>query len=351
MTSRVGIALAAACVLPLLIACQAEPPGAASVNAGGPEGAEIAAEIDGEVITVAELDEWIRNDLFDAQARGGASKLYQLRSKAMEQMLEERVLEAAAKRRGISSDEVLRLAIEELGPVSDEEVAAFHAENKSRLGEAALEKLSPQIRRFLQSQRTTTAKTGLREEAKLTIHLEPPRFKITADGPSKGPADAAVTIVEFSDFQCPYCQRALPTINEILEKYPEDVRVVYRHLPLDRIHKSARGAAEAAACAEDQQQFWPYHDKLFANNRALEKEDLLRYAGELDLDASRFATCLEDRTFQAKVETDLQAAQSAGITGTPAFVVNGVLLSGARPPADFYRIIDAELQRIASESS
>jgi protein-disulfide isomerase len=351
MSSRVGTALAAACVIPLMIACQAEPPGADSASSESPEGAEIAAEVDGEAITVAELDEWIRNDLFEAKARGGASKLYQLRSSALDRILEERVIDAAAKRRGISNSEVLRLEIEELGPVSDEEVEAFFAENKSRLGESTLEKLSPQIRRFIESQRTTTAKANLREEAKVVTHLEPPRYKITAEGPSKGPADAAVTIVEFSDFQCPYCQRALPTLNDVLEKYPGKVRVVYRHLPLDRIHKRARPAAEAAACAEDQQQFWPYHDKLFANNRALEKEDLIRYASEVGLDDARFAECIDERTFQAKVEADLQAAQTAGISGTPAFVVNGVLLSGARPPADFYRIIDAELQRIAKESS
>ncbi len=351
MSSRVGIALAAACVLPLVIACQAEPRSSDSASAEGSADGEIAAEVDGGVITVAELDEWIRNDLFQAQARGGASKLYPLRSSALEKVLEKRILEAAAKRRGISSDELLRLEIEALGPVSDEEIAAFHAKNESRFGESTLEQLSPQIRRFLQGQRTTKAKTGLREKAKVTIHLEPPRFKIAADGPFKGRADAAVTIIEFSDFQCPYCQRALPTIKQVLEKYPEDVRVVYRHLPLDSIHKRARPAAEAAACAEDQQQFWPYHDKLFANNRALEKEDLLRYASELDLDGARFQKCLDGRAFRAKVESDLQAARTAGITGTPAFVVNGVLLSGARPPADFYQIIDAELQRIASDSS
>ena len=351
MSSRVGIALAAACVLPLMIACQAEPPGADSAGPGSPESTEIAAEVDGEAITVAELDEWIRNDLFEAQARGGASKLYDLRSSALDRILEERVIEAAAKRRGISSDDVLRLEIEGLGPVSDEEVEAFYTENQSRLGESTLEQLSPQIRRFIESQRTTTAKASLREEAKVVTHLEPPRYEITADGPSKGPADAPVTIVEFSDFQCPYCQRALPVIDDVLEKYPNDVRVVYRHLPLDSIHKRARPAAEASACADAQQQFWPYHDKLFANNRALEKDDLIRYASEVGLDGARFAECVDGRTFQAKVDADLRAAQTAGISGTPAFVVNGVLLTGARPPADFYRIIDAELQRIASESS
>ena len=351
MSSRVGIARAAACVLPLVMACQAEPPGEDSESVEASKGAEVAAEIDGQAITVAELDERIRNDLFEAAARGGAPKLYELRSKALDKILEERVLEAAAQRHGISSDAVMQLEIEKLGPVTDEEVEAFYAENKSRFGDSKLEKLSPQIQRFLTSQRHSTAKSGLRGEAKVSVLIEPPRFNITADGPSKGPANAPVTIVEFSDFQCPYCQRALPVIDDLLEKYPNDVRVVYRHLPLDSIHKRARPAAEASACADAQQQFWPYHDKLFANNRKLEKDDLLRYANELGLDESRFEQCFEDRTFQSKVDSDFQAARAAGITGTPAFVVNGVLLSGARPSAEFYRIIDAELERIASGSS
>ena len=100
-------------------------------------------------------------------------------------------------------------------------------------------------------------------------------------------------------------------MSQVLEKYPEDVRLVYRHLPLDRIHPSARGAAEAAACAEEQGQFWAYHDKLFANNRALGKEDLLRYATDAGLDATSFQACVDERRFKDKVETDLQAARAS----------------------------------------
>jgi protein-disulfide isomerase len=163
------------------------------------------------------------------------------------------------------------------------------------------------------------------------------------DAPIRGDKDAKLTIVEFSDFQCPYCQRAMGTLEQVLAKYPADVRVVYRHLPLDRIHPNARPAAEASACADEQGRFWEYHDKLFQNNRALAREDLVRYAGEVGLDAARFQACVDERRFKDKVEADLQAAREVGITGTPAFVVNGTLLSGAQPPEEFYEVIDAVL--------
>jgi protein-disulfide isomerase len=179
----------------------------------------------------------------------------------------------------------------------------------------------------------------------VTIHIEAPRIDVAATGPAKGPADARVTIVEFSDFQCPFCQRVLPTLERVLETYPEDVRIVYRHLPL-RSHGRARPAAEASLCAADQDGFWPYHDALFANTKALADEDLVRYAAESGLDAERFQRCLEERRFAAQVDEDAAAARGAGITGTPAFVVNGILLSGARPFEDFARVIDAELDRL-----
>jgi protein-disulfide isomerase len=168
---------------------------------------------------------------------------------------------------------------------------------------------------------------------------------VPADGPSRGPEDAPITIVEFSDFQCPFCRRVLPTLEQVMEKYPGQVRVVYRNLPL-RSHKRARPAAEAALCANDQGQFWPYHDMLFENTRQLSDEDLLRYAGEVGLDSDQFQACYDEQRFAQQVSDDMAAARAAGANGTPAFFVNGVLLSGAKPPADFFRVIDAELERL-----
>ena len=132
-------------------------------------------------------------------------------------------------------------------------------------------------------------------------------------------------------------------LKEIVARYPDDVRIVYRHLPLERIHKRARPAAEASFCADEQGKFWDYHDVLFANAKALSDEDLKQYAQDLDLDVAAWSQCLEEGTTSARVDADLEAGQAVGITGTPAFVVNGFLLSGSRPLQEFVEVIDAEL--------
>jgi protein-disulfide isomerase len=331
----------AVCLASLLGACTGRQAGEPAASDSPP-----AAEIDGRVITVAELDDRIKEELFRSRA-GSPAKLYELRSDMLEQMIHEQLLEAEAKRRGVPAEAVLDLELKEMGPVAEEDVVAFYQQNFEKEGAPKLDEIRPQIQRYLESRRAAEVPQKLRERAKVTVHLEAPRFDVAADGPSKGPSGARITIVEFSDFQCPYCQRSLATIQQVLAKYPSDVRLVYRHLPLDRIHPHARGAAEASACADEQGLFWDYHDKLFQNNRALAKEDLLRYASETGLDAPRFQACVEERRFKDKVEADLQAARAVGITGTPAFVVNGVLLSGAQPPEEFYEIIDAALAKAA----
>lgn len=317
----------------------------ASTTAG--EVSEVAAEVDGASISVAELDERIKEELFRSRA-GDPAKLYELRSDMLEEMIRERLLEAEASRRGVSAEGVVELELKEMGPVPEEEVVAFYEQNFAKQGDRKLEDIRDQIQRYLESRRAAEVPRRLRERATVEVHLKAPRYEVAAEGPSKGPADARITIVEFSDFQCPYCQRAAATVEAVLAKYPEDVRFVYRHLPLDRIHPNARGAAEAAACADEQGQFWAYHDKLFENNRALGKEDLLRYATDAGLDAARFQACFDERRFKDKVEADLQAARAVGISGTPAFVVNGILLSGAQPAEAFYKVIDQELARPAA---
>jgi protein-disulfide isomerase len=326
--------------------------GACSQGGGAPAqgGSEPAAEIDGRVITLEELDERIKEELFQSRA-GSPAKLYELRSDVLEQMIRERLLEAEGKRRGVPPEAVVELEVKEMDPVSEEQILAFYQENFQKSGEVELAQVRPQIERYLESRRAAEVPRRLRERAEVEVFLEAPRFDVAADGPSKGPADARVTIIEFSDFQCPYCQRTLGTLEQVLAKYPNDVRLVYRHLPLDRIHPHARGAAEASACAQEQGGFWPFHDKLFQNNRALGKEDLLRYAGETGLDQERFKLCVEERHFKDKVEADFQAARAVGISGTPAFVVNGVMLSGALPAEKFYEVIDAALARPAAPAA
>jgi protein-disulfide isomerase len=334
----------AACLLLPLVACQPRDPADGPVTAESEGTGEVAAEVEGVPITVAELDAWIKEDLFRSQT-ASAARLYELRENSLQRLIADRVLAIEAERRGVSGEKLIALEVAELGPVRDEEVADFYESNKQQLGEISLDDVKDRIRNFLAAQRENQAREGLLGAAEVVVFLEPPRISVASTGPSRGPENARITIVEFSDFQCPFCRRVLPTIEQVLAKYPEDVRVVYRNFPLGG-HARARPAAEAALCADEQDGFWPYHDLLFANPRQLDDEDLLRYANEMELDAERFEKCLKEHRFASQVEADMMEGQQAGVTGTPSFFVNGINISGAKPADDFFQLIEAELARL-----
>jgi protein-disulfide isomerase len=228
------------------------------------------------------------------------------------------------------------------GGISDADVAQYYTANVSQFRGATLEQVSPQVRQYL---RQLEIFADLRERAGAVILLEAVRAEVAAVGPSMGPEDAPITVVEFSDFQCPFCKRTLPTIKSLREKYPDQVRIVYRHLPLDSMHSRARPAAEASLCADAQGKFWEFHDLVFENNRNLSDDDLKGYASALGLEMDAYDRCVSEGETRAAVQVDAAAAASLGITGTPAFFVNGILLSGAKPFSDFVTIIDAELAR------
>ncbi len=173
----------------------------------------------------------------------------------------------------------------------------------------------------------------------------PAKLSASAEDPLKGEPGAPVTIVEFSDFQCPYCARfAQQTLPQLLERYVATgkARFVYRDFPLD-FHPVAQKAAEAAECADEQGKFWEYHDLIFARQASLSLENLKSWAVELGLDAGAFNTCLDSGAMAGEVGEDAQAGRAAGVTGTPAFLVNGQLITGARPVEAFAAAIEQEL--------
>jgi protein-disulfide isomerase len=178
---------------------------------------------------------------------------------------------------------------------------------------------------------------------------EPEKKQVPAAGPDspfRGAAKARVVIQEFSDFQCPFCSRVGPTVEQILKTYPNDVKIVWRHMPLS-FHADAALAAEAAQEAFEQkgnQGFWSYHDRLFANQAAIKRPDLERHAQELGLDLERFRRALDERKHQARVERDNGVGQSAALGGTPGFVINGYFVSGAQPFAVFDKVIKLALK-------
>ena len=168
------------------------------------------------------------------------------------------------------------------------------------------------------------------------------------DDPVKGEENAPITIVEFSDFQCPFCERFFKeTLPQIEKEYIETgkVKLVYRDFPLREIHSDAQKAAEAAECADEQGKFWEYHNMLFENQEALKIADLKEYAVTLKLDTQEFNNCLDKSEKAEEVNADIQEGESYGVTGTPAFFINGILVSGARPFEDFQAIIEEELSK------
>ena len=176
---------------------------------------------------------------------------------------------------------------------------------------------------------------------------EPPRApvvrkEVDAVGPSRGPKDAPVTIVEFSDFECPYCGAAHDTVEQVMSSYAGKVRLVYRQFPLS-FHPHAAKAAEASLCAADQGKFWEYHEALFKNQKKLDLPDLKAHASEVGLDANKFGQCLESGDKKKAVDADQQAGLAAGVGGTPAFFINGIFLNGAQPLDEFKKVIDGEL--------
>jgi protein-disulfide isomerase len=334
-----GRITAVAAALPLLTAaCQT-----GAGTAPGGDTTTAVATLEGETITLGELDAFVKEELFDKATRGrNPSRMYETRSEALGRLLEERAVQREAARRGLTVDALL--ASERTArPISDEEIAALYEANPEQVGDATLEEIGPSIRAFLEDQRDREILAAITEATSVTVSLRPPRVEVEASGPSLGPESASVTIVEFSDFQCPYCRRASPIMKELAARYPDDLKIVYRHLPLTRLHPQARAAALAAACADDQGGFWAYHDLLFENPRALGDDDLRRYAEEAGLEPAPFDECLASGRHEQLVDADVEAARSVGITGTPAFVVNGILVFGLQSPERFDELIQAEL--------
>lgn len=307
------------------------------------------ARVEGEPISVADVDR-------EAGARLLAlrGQEYTLRRQALERLLAVRVLEGEATRRGVSPAELERVEVEAkvAVPAAEAVDAALEAApTKAGAPPSPREAVEARLLQQARAQRRAAFVAELKTKAKVEILLEPPRVAVTADDdPSLGPVDASVTLIAFSDFQCPYCARVEPTLAQLRQRYPKDLRVVFRDFPLP-MHEEAAKAAEAGGCADEQGQFWPMHERLFANPKALSVDDLKRHAAELGLNQEAFASCLDSGRRAAEVQEDIQAGVAAGVTGTPAFFVNGRFLNGAQPLSAFVEAIEDELQRARASAA
>jgi len=188
-----------------------------------------------------------------------------------------------------------------------------------------------------------TGNGGGRAEARPARPDPAERHEVALDGaPVRGPESAKVTIVEFADFQCPFCTRVNSTLTQIREQYPKDVKLVFKHLPL-RIHPQAPGAHAAAEAAHRQGKFWEMHDKIFGNQGDLAPETFVSYAGQIGLDVDAFKKDVGSDDVKKRLDADTREAQKLGVSGTPAFFINGKYLAGAQPAEAFKQRIDEEL--------
>jgi len=312
-----------------------------SVDAGTES--ELIARVSSIEITEAQVEEALA-----AEFQRIAQERHEILERGMEEAIDGALLDLDAAAQGISKDDLLERISADVSVPTEADIEAFYEARKARINRPK-EEVAGQIRNYLVQQSQQGAYSlhlkGLKERYEVRRFLEPIRFEVgEGGGPAMGPEGAPVTIVEFSDFQCPYCQRHAPTIDRIKQSYGDQVRVVFRQFPLP-IHDNAQKAAEASLCAAEKGKFWEMHDAMFVDIRALGVEQLKETAAALSLDAASFGECLDSGKYAAQVAQDLQAGRLAGVTGTPAMFINGRFLSGAVPYEDVAAVIDDELQR------
>lgn len=309
--------------------------------------ADALAFLDGQPITASEIEPIGGANLTQARLQ-----YYQVQRAAIEEAIARRLLDKEAASRGLTVADLMKQEVEsKVAPVSPEEQKQFYEQNKQRYfanipEEEALKQIEMGLgQQRIQQRRAEYAQT-LRQKANVRIMLDPPRTEVSADDdPANGPATAPVTIIEFSDFQCPFCSRVVPTIARLKDRYGDSIRIVFRDLPISQIHPNAAKAAEAAGCANEQGKFWPMHDLLFANQQKLDVASLKQHAATLGLDAAKFEKCLDSGSRAAEVQKDASDAEKAGVQSTPAFFINGRPVVGAQPYEQFASIIDEELGR------
>ncbi len=315
-------------------------------------GTDKVATVGQRTITRAELEEHVRPKLIEIEG-----EKYDALREGLDEMVADELEKQEAKARNITVDELHKQEIAaKIAAPSDEEIQKVYDENKAQLGGQTLDQIKPRIVEYLKQQKTDQRRAAFIEELKkkykTTVALRPPMINVaTAGRPERGGgAKAPVTIIEFSDYQCPFCGRAEGTVDQVMKTYGDKVRLVYRDFPLP-MHPLARPASEAANCANAQGKFWEYHAKLFANQTALSEDKLKEYAKDLGLDTAKFEACLAQKPFKAAIDKDIEDGSKVGVTGTPAFFINGRMLSGAQPFDKFKEVIDEEISAKSASRS
>jgi protein-disulfide isomerase len=360
-TPRVAVSLSALAAVLTLASCRegsATPKEKQAVVQQGASSSDMPQElatVGDEKITLTDVRARAGDQLDQLEIQYQLAK-HRIVGTALDSILLDKTLRAEATKTGKSVD---ALVAAEAGPngfePSEADIAAWYQENQSRVGGKTLEQVRSQIADLLRAERKRAAERKLEErlraERKGSVAYEPFRVQLNNEkAPTLGPSGAPITLVEFSDFQCPYCQATVPTLKQVEKKYGDKVQIVYRQFPLG-IHPFAPKAAEASLCANEYGKFWEMHDAMFQDQQKLSVSDLKQTARRVGIDGKKFDTCLDAGRYVEQVQNDQKEGQRIGVNGTPAMYINGtVVQGGAVPFATLESLIEKELARAKPKS-
>ena len=344
--TKLGIAVSTVAML-VVFACTnnskaKEKPKYVFKENGGKPG--IALSVDGQDVTEDELIGDQKMEFADALKR-----LYDLRLMRVGSILLQKKYGEEAKKANMSVDEYIETKVLKDPKISDKDVEKFA--NEKHIPKDQVSQYKDKIISYMKAMKKNDERDALiaklSKEHKVEIYFPKPSLKVDVElgnGPVYGNKDAKVKIVEFSDFQCPFCSRGANTVNEIKKAYGKKVAIAFRHYPLP-MHPQAKPASEASMCVFEQNpdKFWTYHDMLFANQDKLDDESLKKYAKEVGVKEDLFKQCFESHKYADQVNKDMEYGNKVGVRSTPTFFVNGRLVQGAQPIEAFREIIDEEL--------
>lgn len=273
---------------------------------------------------------------------------FEMRRRALRDAISRRLLETAAVAKGMDTEQFMAEEYAKIEPPTEEALRGFFLAQIGRYQQRPFEKARTEVLNdFVEAEKQiirSKVTDRLAEGADIRVLIHPPRTQVDLrNSPRYGPPDAKVTIVEFADFECPYCKAVEPTLKAIQEKYGDRVAVVFKDFPLTEVHPRAQLAAEAGRCAQSQGKFWTYHDLLFGSSPNLGKETLRQVAIEANLELTMFDMCIKSGAGESEVAEAAEQGKALGVEATPTFFINGIILTGAAALRDFEEIIDAEL--------
>ncbi len=352
------IALVAALVVGAAGCGSSSSPGDAHAgrkNTDGDASEQVVATWEGGQVTMADLEEDVGARLVTMEQEFQLQR-YEMLSRALDGAVDDALLEAEAEARKLPDVRALltKEIEEKITLPTDEEVEAFYAEVQPQLRGAKLEEVRSMLTAELMQRRMADRYDAfvkeLRKKKGVDARLPYPdlarvEIEVVDTDPTKGADDAPITIVQYAEYQCYYCNKVAPTLDALLDDYDGKVRLVFKDFPLEN-HQRAMPAAVAARCAGDQGKYWEMNRILLANQQALRDSDFDQYAKQLDLDTEQFTKCLSSGEHEPHIREAFASGQQVGVQATPTFYVNGVLVSGAQPYDQFKDVIERELERL-----